>query len=65
MNLNLSAIVGFLSHRNLHKLGGTAVAILGLTGLNSVAGKWEAAIGATYAAVMHLAGGIKKVADGA
>ena len=61
MNVNLSNIVSLLSHRNWHKLAGTALAAFGVS-----SGNWkDLTAGAAYAAVMHLVGGMKKVVDGA
>lgn len=60
-DLNITPLISLLSSRNLHKLAGTALGAFGLTTTN-----WrDLTIGAAYAAVMHVVGGIKKVADGA
>jgi hypothetical protein len=53
-------IVGFFSHRNVHKLAGTALASFGLV----VSNVKDLSIGAAYAAIMHVVGGLKKVPDG-
>lgn len=59
MNLNLNAIVAALSHRNWHKLAGTALAAFGVSANN-----WhDLTIGAAYAAIMHIVGGLKKLPD--
>ena len=59
MNVNLNSILSFFSNRNIHKLAGTALA----SGALVVGNKFDAIVGAAYAAVMHVVGGIKKVAD--
>jgi hypothetical protein len=58
-----SAIVKLLSNCNLHKLAGTALAIFGMTNLNTLNGRIEAILGAAYSGTMHITGGLKKVAD--
>lgn len=55
----LSAIVGFFSNRNIHKLAGTALAAFGLVASNIT----DLKVGALYAALMHLTGGLKKLPD--
>lgn len=60
----MSELIKLLSNRNVHKLAGTALAGLGLaTGVGNVTGWRELTLGALYSAVMHVTGGIKKVAD--
>lgn len=55
----VGAIIKFFTHRNVHKLAGTAVAALGLVTTNH----FMAIIGAAYAAVMHYVGGQKGLPD--
>lgn len=55
----VSAIVAFFSNRSLHKLAATA---LGAGGL-AVGNKFDAILGASYASLMHLTGGLKKLPD--
>lgn len=55
----LSAIVGFFSNRNVHKLAGTALGIYGLVVTNFK----DLTLGAAYAAAMHITGGLKKIPD--
>lgn len=55
----LSSIVSFFSNRNIHKLAGTALATFGLVATNFK----DLSVGAAYAALMHLTGGLKKVPD--
>lgn len=55
----LSAIVGFFSNRNVHKLAGTALATFGLLVSNIT----DLKVGALYAALMHITGGLKKIPD--
>lgn len=60
----LTAIWNFLAHRNLHKLSGFALALVGLAnGITTPAGWKEVTVGGLYAAVMHVVGGIKKLPD--
>jgi hypothetical protein len=60
----VAAVTNFLTHRQVHKLGGTALAITGVvTGITTAAGWKELASGLFYAGLMHLTGGIKKVPD--
>lgn len=64
MNVNLSGIIALLSHRNLHKLSGFALGLVGVAnGIATPAGWKEVTIGGAYAAIMHLVGGIKKLPD--
>ena len=51
--------VAFFSNRSLHKLAATA---LGAGGL-AVGNKFDAILGASYASLMHLTGGLKKLPD--
>lgn len=60
----VSAIVGFVTHRQTHKLAGTALAAFGLvTGVNTSGGWKEVLAGLGYAAAMHITGGLKTVPD--
>lgn len=64
MTLNLQGIINALSNRNLHKLSGYALGIVGLvSGITTPAGWKEVTIGSAYAAIMHVVGGIKKLPD--
>lgn len=55
----ISSIVSFFSNRNVHKLGGTALAVWGLVAAHF----GDMTVGAAYAALMHLTGGLKKLPD--
>ena len=55
----ISAVVGFFSNRNVHKLGGTALAVWSLIEAHF----GDMTVGAAYAALMHVTGGLKKLPD--
>lgn len=55
----VSAIKTLLTHRQVHKLGGVALAVYGL-----VVGDFDKlTLGAAYAAAMHITGGLKGIPD--
>lgn len=59
-----TSLLSFLSNRNVHKLSGFALALVGLAeGITTPTGWKEVTVGGLYAAVMHVVGGIKKLPD--
>lgn len=59
-----TSLLSFLANRNVHKLSGFALALIGLAeGITTPAGWKEVTVGGLYAAVMHIAGAIKKLPD--
>ncbi len=59
VNEFFNSIVALFSNRNVHKLAGTALA----SGALVVGNKFDVVVGAVYAAIMHLTGGIKQLPD--
>lgn len=58
-----NSLIKLLANRNVHKLAGTALAGLGLSNITTPSGWKELTVGAIYAAIMHVVGGIKKLPD--